>query len=350
MVTDGAGVTAVMVVLQFLEVGGDTIMKSATKDGMSIFIFNVYSNIFALGFLLPSSFFYHRKRAPPPISTSIFCRIFLLSCIQTSVQILMNAGIGYSSPTLSSAMVDLVPAFTFILALISRMEILNLKQHSSITKVIGTMVSIGGALTVTLYKGTPLISHAFPNIEMGASGINISGKSDWIVGAFLLATSCFFLSVLFIVQTWIIKDYQEELLVTTICCSFTVILSIVIALIVEGNSKAWILRPDKKLVSVCYSAIFLISTRNVIHTWACRMKGPIFVAIFNPLRVAIALSMGVIFLRDNLYLGSMIGAAIIIIGFYGVIWAQAQEKQTISEKNILSSSSAPLMSNKSMDL
>ncbi|CAK8576507.1 unnamed protein product [Lathyrus sativus] len=131
------------------------------------------------------------------------------------------------------------------------MEILNLKQHSSLAKVIGTMVCIGGALTITLYKGMPLISDVFPNIEIGESGINISGKSDWIVGAFLLATGCFFLSVIYIVQYWIIKDYQEELLVTTICCSFTVILSIVAALIVEGNSKAWILRPDKKLVSIC---------------------------------------------------------------------------------------------------
>ncbi|KAI5437012.1 hypothetical protein KIW84_023217, partial [Lathyrus oleraceus] len=120
MMIEGARVIAAMVGIQFLDVGGDTLMKSATKDGMSIFIFTVYSNLFALCFLLPSSLFYHRKRAPPPISTSIFCRIFLLSCIQTSVQILMNTGIGYSSPTLASTMVDLVPAFTFILALISR--------------------------------------------------------------------------------------------------------------------------------------------------------------------------------------------------------------------------------------
>ncbi|XP_050905530.1 WAT1-related protein At5g40240 [Lathyrus oleraceus] len=119
---------------------------------------------------------------------------------------------------------------------------------------------------------------------------------------------------------------------------------------VEGNSKAWKLKLDKKLVSVCYSAIFVVSTRNVVSVWACRKKGPTYVAIYSPLGVVIALSMGVIFLGDNLYLGSMIGAAILIIGFYGVIWTQAQEKQAISEKSILSSSSSPLLSNKSMDL
>ncbi|CAJ2647616.1 unnamed protein product [Trifolium pratense] len=336
MVSEGASVTTAMVAVQFLEVGGDTLMKSATKDGMSIYIFVFYSNLFALFFLLPSTLFYHRERAPPPISISIFFRIFLLSC--------------FSSPTLSSAMVDLVPAFTFILALISRMENLNLKQHSSQAKVIGTLVSIGGALIVTLYKGIPLISDSFQNIEMGAIGIYLSVKSDWIIGAFLLATASFCLSVLFIIQTWIVKDYPEELVVTTICCCLVVILSAIVALIAEGNSNVWILRPDKKLLSMCFSAIFVVSMRNTVTTWGCRIKGPIFVAMFNPLRVVIALGLGVLFLGDNLYLGSIIGATIIVIGFYAVMWAQAQEKHMISENNFQPSSLAPLLQNKSMDL
>ncbi|PNX59855.1 auxin-induced protein 5ng4, partial [Trifolium pratense] len=119
MVSEGAIVTAAMVAAQFLEMGSNTLLKSATNDGMSIFVFTFYSNLLALCFLLPSTFFYYRKRAPPPIPTSIFFRMFLLSCLSTTVQILMNTGIGYSSPTLASAMIDLVPAFTFILAVIS---------------------------------------------------------------------------------------------------------------------------------------------------------------------------------------------------------------------------------------
>jgi TRAP-type mannitol/chloroaromatic compound transport system permease small subunit len=80
------------------------------------------------------------------------------------------------------------------------MENLNLKQHSSQAKIIGTVVSIVGALIVTLYKGLPVISNSFPNIEMGASGIYLAGTSKWIIGAFLLATASFCLSILYIVQ------------------------------------------------------------------------------------------------------------------------------------------------------
>lgn len=350
MASGGASVTTTMIAAQIVEVGGETLMKSATKDGMSVFIFIVYTNLLALCFLLPSTLFHHRKRAPPPISTSIFYRLLLLGCLKTATHMLMTSGIKFSSPTLASAIVNLVPAFTFILAIISRMEVLNMKKHSSQAKVIGTMVSIAGALVVTFYKGIPLINDANKNIEMGASGIFLLGKSDWIIGAFLLAAGSFCLSLLFIVQTWIVRDYPEELVINTICCCFVVIISTIVALIAEGNSNAWRLRPDKQLLSVVYSAAFVESLKNVIHTWACHKKGPIYVAMFKPLRVVIALSMGVIFLGDNLYLGSLIGAAIIVIGFYAVIWAQTQEEHITSENNILSSSSAPLLSNKSMDI
>ena len=47
----------------------------------------------------------------------------------------------------------------------------------------------------------------------------------------------------------------------------------------------------------------MISMRSVVHTWACHRKGPVYVAMFNPLGIIIALAMGVIFLGDTVYLG-----------------------------------------------
>lgn len=45
------------------------------------------------------------------------------------------------------------------------------------------------------------------------------------------------------------------------------------------------------------------SLNNTIHTWALRVKGPVYVAMFKPLSIAIAVAMGVILLGDTLYLG-----------------------------------------------
>lgn len=42
---------------------------------------------------------------------------------------------------------------------------------------------------------------------------------------------------------------------------------------------------------------------TVVHTWGLRVKGPVYVALFRPLSIAIAAIMSVIFLGDTLYLG-----------------------------------------------
>ena len=47
---------------------------------------------------------------------------------------------------------------------------------------------------------------------------------------------------MYFVQTWIMKDYPAELMVTTIACIFVVIISTTGALIADPNSKAWVLK------------------------------------------------------------------------------------------------------------
>ena len=42
-----------------------------------------------------------------------------------------------------------------------------------------------------------------------------------------------------------------------------------------------------------------------MYTWACHNKGPVYVAMFNPLGMVVALGMGIVFLGDALYLGRL---------------------------------------------
>ncbi|XP_028229690.1 WAT1-related protein At5g40240-like isoform X2 [Glycine soja] len=308
----GAGVTFVMVVVQVLSVGLNTMIKASLSKGMSIFVFVAYSNLFAFCFLLQATTIRHRNRAPTPINNSILFRIFVLGLL--------------------------------------RMEKLDLKLQSCQAKSIGTVISIAGALIMTLYKGLPMTSDVMPNNVFLSSQ-----QSKWLLGGFLLAVGCFFCSISLVIQTWTIKDYPEELMLITISTSLSVILSFIVAFIAEENPKAWTLKLDMELVCILYSAIFVMSTRNVVNVWACRKKGPVYVAMFSPLGIVIALAMGIVFLGDALYLGSLIGAAIIAIGFYAVTWGQAQEETMGYEKHgtcsIISSPSSetPLLLNKSKD-
>ncbi|KAF2308583.1 hypothetical protein GH714_010931 [Hevea brasiliensis] len=259
-----------LVAMECVNVGLNTLYKAATLQGMNYYVFIVYAYAIAALVLLPAPFISCRSRVLPPLSFSILCKIGLLGLIGSSSQIMGFTGINYSSPTLSSAISNLTPAFTFILAIIFGMERVAMKRRSSQAKVLGTIISIAGAFVVTLYKGPPIIIASSPSISLDQS--LQSPHPNWILGGIFLTAEYILVPLWYIVQG---------------------------------------------LLGSCLN--------NTVHTWALHLKGPVFVAMFKPLSIAIAVAMGAMFLCDTLHLGSLIGA-MIISGFYTVMWGKAKEE------------------------
>ncbi|KAI8528360.1 hypothetical protein RHMOL_Rhmol12G0143700 [Rhododendron molle] len=323
----GRGLIAVMVAMEALDAGLNTLSKAAMREGMSDFVFVVYFNALALLLLLSSNLIHYRKKPIPKLPLFIVFRIFILGLLSCGVQILMYVGIGYSSAAMASAMNGLIPGFTFILAIVTRMEKLNLKVRSSQAKSIGTLVALAGAYFLIFCQGQAIVSTR----SSSHSVLGTLFVSDWIIGGFLLVTSSVLFSLSFIVQTWIIKEYPAELVVSLIGCIFVLSPSAVVALIVERDVSAWKLRPDLELLTIAYAAIFMVTIRGVVDIWACRTKGPVFVSMFKPIGMAFTVVMGVTFLRDTLHIGSVIGAALIALGFYSVLWGKAEEAKMVDD-------------------
>ncbi|KAL6531663.1 hypothetical protein OROMI_028026 [Orobanche minor] len=61
-----------------------------------------------------------------------------------------------------------------------------------------------------------------------------------------------------------------------------------------------------------------------------RMRGPLFVSVFNPLLLVLVALAGSLFLNEKLHLGSVLGAAIIICGLYSVLWGKVKEMKKIT--------------------
>ncbi|KDP42207.1 hypothetical protein JCGZ_02937 [Jatropha curcas] len=151
------------------------------------------------------------------------------------------------------------------------MEKLEFRLQSSQAKSIGTILSVAGELIVTLYKGQLIIANVASQIDEQLLLLS----SNWVSGGIFCAVGALCLASLYIVQTWILKEYPTELMVTLISCIFVTLLSAVVSLIVEKDSNAWILKPDVELTAILCSAIFAVSLRSVVHAWACRKKGPL---------------------------------------------------------------------------
>lgn len=168
---------------------------------------------------------------------------------------------------------------------IIRMEKLDLKAGSCRAKCIGTIVSIIGALIVTIYKG-PQIAFASSTFKILDENLR-SQISNWVIGGFLLAISAVSIALFYVVQvnltkafktpvkeflpclknltlfylhfqTSVIRDYPAELMLTFICHIFVTMQSSIVSLIAERDPSAWRLKPDVELIAVGYSVSIYI--------------------------------------------------------------------------------------------
>ncbi|PKA64359.1 WAT1-related protein [Apostasia shenzhenica] len=53
-------------------------------------------------------------------------------------------------------MTNLIPAITFIMAVMFRLESLRIKSSSDKAKLLGTLIGVGGAMILTFFKGKEL--------------------------------------------------------------------------------------------------------------------------------------------------------------------------------------------------
>ncbi|KAI8543811.1 hypothetical protein RHMOL_Rhmol08G0248000 [Rhododendron molle] len=233
---------AAMVMAEFFDVGLITLSKAALSKGMSSFVFVVYSNALATLILLPSSFLLQRVTVTQ-------------NCVVT--------GISYSSPTLVTTLSNLVPAFTFLLAVVFRMEKMDLRSSTSRVKIMGTLVSLSGVLLVTLYNG-PAIGFLLVQSPSSSSEDSFTSQpsldnvfateSDWILGGLFLAIAFLSTSIGYTFQAAILKGYPSELAVVAFCCLFGTIQCTALALFAERNNpSAWKFSLDIELLSVIYS-------------------------------------------------------------------------------------------------
>lgn len=130
-------------------------------------------------------------------------------------------------------------------------------MKSGRAKSIGTIISIAGALLVTLYEGLPILTTTsapskFLNDELPSLSLQV--QSNWVIGGVLLLLQSFSLALLYVVQAWVIRDYPAELMASLLRCMFVTILSTAVALVAERSDlSAWELKSNTELVAIGFN-------------------------------------------------------------------------------------------------
>ncbi|KAK1365781.1 Drug/metabolite transporter [Heracleum sosnowskyi] len=321
-----------MVIVQVAMVGQMVTGKQAMLDGMTNFTFVFYFNALSFLILLFSLFLFPKSNNLPPLTYALVWRCILFGILGFATQITGYTGIQYASATLASSMLNLIPGFTFILTIIFRLEKADFRSSSAQAKLIGTVVSILGAFIVTLYEGPRILK----NTSSQNSTENLTQSQDWILGGLLLAMTSLFASLFIIAQALILKKHTSKLVVSLFYSSTIAILSALLSLMVEKDFSSWSLQSNIRIMAVIYAGLFGASFQVTVSSWCMQRTGPLFVVMFHPLGIIISSIIGVTFLGDAFYLGSLVGSIVIIFGVYTVIWGIAKERKVVEATSITS--------------
>ncbi|XP_041018417.1 protein WALLS ARE THIN 1-like [Juglans microcarpa x Juglans regia] len=331
---------AAMLALQFGYAGFHVVSRAALNMGVSKLVFPVYRNIIALLLLLPFAYFLEKKERPA-ITLNFLVQFFLLALVGiTANQGFYLLGLDNTSPTFASAIQNSVPAITFLMAALLRIEKVRLDRKDGIAKVLGTIFCVTGATVITLYKGPTIYSptqtlHSTTPAFVSQLG-DANGK-NWTLGCIYLIGHCLSWSGWLVLQAPVLKKYPARLSVTSYTCFFGLLQFVVIALIFEREAQAWVFHSGGELFTILYAGVVASGVAFAVQIWCIDRGGPVFVAVYQPVQTLVVAIMASIALREEFYLGGIIGAVLIIAGLYLVLWGKNEEKKFAQDKAALQS-------------
>ncbi|KAJ0538406.1 hypothetical protein HanRHA438_Chr08g0343891 [Helianthus annuus] len=170
-------------------------------------------------------------------------------------QNLLFGGMKFTTVTFAAAMRNIVPVITFVMALIVRLETVKMKSLHSQGKILGTLVTVGGAMMMTLIRG-PSIRFPWTNDHTlhHQTSVNTVNTQNQLKGSLMVTASCFSWASFLIVQALTLKSYPAELSFATLVCMIGALEGSLLVVVAErANASVWSINWDIKLLAEIYS-------------------------------------------------------------------------------------------------
>ncbi|KAK9989179.1 hypothetical protein SO802_029418 [Lithocarpus litseifolius] len=326
-----------MVVVQIVYAGMNILYKLVSENGVNLRILIAYRMLFATAFMVPLALIFERETRPK-LTWLVMFQAFLCGLLGgTLAQNLYFKSFSLSSATFAVAMSNLNPAITFVLATSVGLEKPAVGTLGGMLKIAGAVVGIGGAMLFTLYRGvkidlwsTPVDLLHYDHHQQHVAPSH-PGSSRHVMGTLFCLASSLSYAMWLIIQAKMNERYPCLYSGTALICTISFLQSIVFALCTERDWSQWKLSWDLRLLAAAYSGIVCSGVVVAVIAWCIQARGPMFVSIFNPLSLLIVALVGSLVLEEELHLGSILGAVLIVCGLYMVLWGKSREMKMINQ-------------------
>ncbi|KAH9738774.1 WAT1-related protein [Citrus sinensis] len=238
------------------------------------------------------------RKVRPKITFPIFMQLFVLGLLGPVIdQNFYYAGLKFTSPTFSCGMSNMLPAMTFVMAVLC-----------STSTVIHPHLSLRQLLLRT--------------------------KTGLIKGSILLILATLAWASFFILQPVTIRRYPAHLSLTAIVCFLGTLQSAAVTFVMEHKDSVRTIGWDLNLLAAAYAGIVSSGIAYYVQGLVMQKRGPVFATAFSHLMMIIVAIMGSFLLAEKIYVGGVLGAVLIVIGLYAVLWGKYKEMVPEAVENI----------------
>ncbi|KAG0529354.1 hypothetical protein BDA96_05G091400 [Sorghum bicolor] len=316
---------AAMVLVQLFNTGMVLLSKVAIGGGMFVLALLTYRSLFGAAIIFPIALLRERgkwKEMDWHAAGWIFLNAFIGYAIPMS---LFYYGLHDTTASYATIFLNLVPLTTFILSFVFRMEALRIMTVPGSLKIAGVVVSVGGTMIISLYKGK--ILHLWNPILHHHNEVPVDvANHHQLRGTILLTGSSFTLACWYLIQSKVLKVYPYKYWSSMTTCLVGGLQTALAGVIFRRDNNAWKIGWDINLLTVIYSGALATALKYSMNSWAVSKKGPSYPPMFSPLSVVFAVVLGSIFIGDDITVGSLIGTVLVIVGTYIFLWAKANER------------------------
>ncbi|XP_076909792.1 WAT1-related protein At4g30420-like [Bidens hawaiensis] len=322
----------VVIMLQFTSAALYITIRASLLEGINPRVFVFYRQAVATLVIAPVAYFTRSEIARCRIGWKSFWLIFLAALVGVTIsQMIFFKGLYLASSSAGSAILTLVPAITFVAASIVGCEPINIRSLRTMAKIFGTLVCVTSAAAMALIKGPKLL-----NTHLTSSNSLLLNSTEidnlWLLGCLcLFACSCC-TSFWQIIQVPVTKSYPDLLSLSAWTSFMATVQSGAVILFTDQHLEAWNITSYFQVGSILYAGIVGSGITIFAQTWIIQKRGPVFLAMFNPLNTVIVAVFASIFLKEQIYLGSAVGAVGIVIGLYVVLWGKAKDLEELKEQ------------------
>ncbi|KAL2630445.1 hypothetical protein R1flu_015131 [Riccia fluitans] len=336
-----------LLVAQVLAAVYYVVSRYALVGGMNRIVLSFYRDIVAMLVLIPAAYFIDRGTRIK-FSKNVIVRLLLLGTFGVyGSNYLLFVGIEYTSAEFASTLQPTGPVLVALIAILFGYDAIYWHRRDGQAKALGVIISCAGGIFMTFYKGPAVlpwmqvgdavpwypVHESFPDPLISGTlrtTIHDLGLTRWQFGALCLIGHSMCLALYLNLQGPLLRKFPAPVSITAYSYGIGAILMGLTGVYSVRDDSAWTLPWNANLAAVIYTGTVGAALNYSLVSWSLGRVGPVFVACYLPVHPVISAVLALVSVGATLYLGSVIGAAMILLGILLVTWSHKERNRLAS--------------------